>query len=87
MDILLEIVRSTVYIIIVVLQTAMFLRAIMSWFPFGEGKLSDFLYALTEPMIFPVRFLFNKMNWNTALPIDIPFFITFVLLSFLTMFL
>ena len=87
MDILLEIVRSTVYIIIVVLQTAMFLRAIMSWFPFGEGKLSDFLYALTEPMIFPVRFLFDKMNWNTGLPIDIPFFITFVLLYFLTMFL
>ena len=87
MDILLEIVRSTVYIIVVVLQTAMFLRAIMSWFPFGEGKIADFLYALTEPLIFPVRFLFNKMNWNTGLPIAIPFFITFVLLSFLTMFL
>lgn len=87
MDILLEIVRNTVYIIIVVLQSAMFLRAIMSWFPFGEGKLSDFLYALTEPVIFPVRFLFDKMNWNPALPIDIPFFITFLLLSALTMFL
>ena len=87
MDILLEIVRNTVYIIIVVLQSAMFLRAIMSWFPFGEGKLSDFLYALTEPVIFPVRFLFDKMNWSPALPIDIPFFITFLLLSALTMFL
>ena len=87
MDILLEVVRSTAYILITVLQAAMFVRAIMSWFPFGEGKFVTFLYAITEPVIFPVRLLFEKMNWGVGLPIDIPFFITFLLLSFLTMFL
>ena len=87
MDILIEVARSTVYILVTVLQTAMFIRAIMSWFPFGEGRFSAFLYAITEPVIYPIRFLFDKMNWGTALPIDIPFFITFILLSFVTMFL
>lgn len=85
MDILLEILRGTVSLVITVLDSAMFVRAIMSWLPFGEGKFSDFLYALTEPLILPVRLLFNKMGWNTDLPIDIPFFITFLLLSSLSM--
>ena len=87
MDILIEVARSTVYILVSVLQAAMFVRAIMSWFPFGEGKFANFLYALTEPIILPVRILFEKMNWGTDLPIDIPFFVTFLLLSFLSMFL
>ena len=73
MDILIEIVRSTVYILVSVLQTAMFIRAITSWFPMGEGKFINFLYALTEPVVFPVRVLFDKMGWGSELPIDIPF--------------
>ena len=87
MDILIEVARSTAYILITVIQAAMFVRAIMSWFPFGEGKFSAFLYALTEPIIYPIRALFDKMNWGVGLPIDIPFFITFLLLSFISMFL
>ena len=87
MDILIEVTRSTAYILISVIQTAMFVRAIMSWFPFGEGKFSAFLYAITEPIIYPIRALFEKMNWGVGLPIDIPFFITFILLSFISMFL
>ena len=87
MDILIEVARSTVYILISVIQAAMFVRAIMSWFPFGEGKFSTFLYAITEPIIYPVRALFEKMNWGVGLPIDIPFFVTFILLSFISMFL
>lgn len=87
LDILIEVARNTVYILVSVLQTAMFIRAIMSWFPLGEGKFSAFLYAITEPVIYPIRLLFDKMNWGSGLPIDIPFFVTFLLLSFLTMFL
>ena len=87
MDILIEVARSTAYILISVIQAAMFVRAIMSWFPFGEGKFSAFLYAITEPIIYPVRALFEKMNWGVGLPIDIPFFVTFILLSFVSMFL
>lgn len=87
MDILVEVVRTTADILISVIQTAMFVRAIMSWFPIGEGRFSTFLYAITEPVIYPVRALFEKMNWGVGLPIDIPFFVTFLLLSMLSMFL
>ena len=87
MDNLLEVLRGTAYLLIYLLHTAMFIRAILSWFPVGEGKFSSFLYALTEPVIFPVRVLFDKLGIGTSLPLDIPFFVTFLLLSFISMFL
>ena len=87
MDILLEVLRGTAYLLIYVLHTAMFVRAILSWFPIGQGKLAEFLYAVTEPVIYPVRVLFEKLNIGVGLPIDIPFFVTFLLLSLISMFL
>ena len=87
MIIFLEVLRGTAYLLITVLHTAMFIRAILSWFPMAEGRFSQFLYALTEPVIYPVRVLFDKLNIGTGLPIDIPFFVTFLLLSFISMFL
>ena len=66
----------------------MFIRAILSWFPSSDdSKFSRFLYVLTEPVIYPVRALFDKLDIGTSLPIDVPFFVTFLLLSFLSMFL
>lgn len=56
-----------------VLQLAMLLRAIMSWFVEGDGKFTRFLYVLTEPVIIPIRKLFHKMNWFQDSPIDISF--------------
>ena len=87
MDILLEVLRGTAYLLIYVLHTAMFVRAILSWFPIGQGKFAEFLYAVTEPVIYPVRVLFEKLNIGVGLPIDIPFFVTFLLLSVISMFL
>ena len=86
MDILVEIVRSTLSLLIIVLESAMFVRAIMSWFPIDDNKFTDFLYAITEPLILPIRILFEKLNIGTELPIDIPFLVTFVLLSLVGMF-
>jgi YggT family protein len=84
-DILLEVARGTLALIISVLQIAMCVRAVMSWFPMDENKFLDFLYAITEPLILPVRMLFDKMNVAVGFPIDIPFFVTFLLLSLLGM--
>ena len=81
MHIFLEVIRGTARVIISMLQLAMFARAILSWFPMEEGKISSFLHALTEPVILPVRALFHKMGWGENLPIDIPFFVTFIILS------
>ena len=85
MDNLFEVLRGTAYLLIYLLHTAMFIRAIMSWFPMAEGKFSDFLFALTEPVIYPVRVVFDKLGIGSSLPLDIPFFVTFLLLSFISM--
>ena len=57
-----------------ILSLAMFIRAILSWFIMdGEGKLMRFLYVLTEPVVYPFRKLFFKLNWFQGTPVDVSF--------------
>ena len=66
------------------LQILMFGRAIFSWFPqFRDSVVSNFLVAMTEPVIMPARLLLGKLEFVRRTPIDIPFFATFILLSFI----
>jgi len=82
MDLFLFVLKYTVSTLIDVLLIAMFIRAITSWFdPMREGKLSMFLIMLTEPVIFPIRALCDKMHWFENIPLDIPFLLTVLLLS------
>lgn len=68
-----------------VLQLAMFARAILSWIPgAGENKLGDFLYALTEPFIMPIRAILDRIPLFHGFPLDMSFFFTFILLSILS---
>ena len=69
-----------------VLQAAMFVRAIMSWIPgLDENKFGDFLYAVTEPFIVPVRALLERLPFFQGLPFDMSFLFTYLLLSLLSM--
>jgi len=82
MDLFLFVMKYTVTTIIDVLLFAMLIRAITSWFdPMREGKLSAVLLVITEPVIFPIRALCERMNWFESIPLDIPFLITVLLLS------
>ncbi len=79
---------QSVGLLIDILMFLMFLRAILSWIPdASNGAVGTFLFTVTEWVITPVRAAFDKMNINTALPIDIPFFVTFIALSILGTFL
>lgn len=82
-DIIIYFIKQFVNVIITVLHVAMFVRAILSWFvdPMNEGKFSSFLYMLTEPVIAPVRALCAKMHWFEGMPLDVPFLITWLLLT------
>ena len=73
--------QNTVVLILSVFQLAMLIRAIMSWFPGDSNKFEIFLYAITEPLILPVRKLFARLNGFQELPIDVSFFVTYLLLS------
>lgn len=85
---LLYVVKATVRYLVIALQFLMFARAIMSWLPIDEDNpIENFLYAVTEPFIAPVRAVIERFGWFEGMPIDMSFFITFILLSILEMFL
>ena len=85
---LLYIVAATVRFLIAAIQFLLLARAIISWLPFEEDHpIVSFLYAVTEPVIMPVRAVINRLGLFEGLPIDMSFLITFMLLSVLEMFL
>lgn len=66
-----------------ILQFMMFARAIFSWFPQMQGSgIAEFLYMATEPIIMPLRTLFNRIPSVRMMPIDLAFFCTFIVLEF-----
>lgn len=80
----LAVLRYTVSLFLEVLQFMMLARAVFSWFPnLSDSALGDFLFTVTEWVITPVRMLFDKMGWGMNMMIDIPFFVSFILLSVL----
>lgn len=87
MNILIYIVVSVAYILIIVEQLCMFLRAILSWFiPDGDNVLLNFLYYFTEPVIAPVRLLLRRLfPALDEFPIDIAFSVTLILLLIIEM--
>ena len=78
------VVADVVLLLLSAVQLAMLIRAILSWFPMDSNKFLDFLYAITEPFIVPIRMLFQKMNWFQNLPIDISFMVAYLLLSLIS---
>lgn len=54
---------------------AMLARSVMSLFMADEDNIFYVLvYTVTEPFVFPLRALFERMNWFQNMPIDISFF-------------
>ena len=75
-------VTQFAYYLIVAIQFCMFVRAILSWvMPDEDSALLRFLYAVTEPVIFPVRALLDRFPGLRGFPFDLSFMITFILLS------
>ena len=87
MDVFFELVKLTLYVLVSAMLFAMTARAILSWFPIGENKISGFLYVLTEPLIIPIRLLFKKMNWFADFPLDMAFYFATLVLVLLSVFL
>ena len=86
MYIFFEVIRGIVVVALTIVQFAMLVRAVMSWF-MAEGRFVNFLYAVTEPFIQPIRAFMVKMNWLQGSPIDFSFMITYLLISIITVFL
>lgn len=84
MEIIVEMVKSVADGILMVLQIAMLVRAVMSWFPIGDNIISDIAYAITEPVIIPVRNIMDRFESVRNFPIDISFFVTFMIITMLS---
>jgi len=76
----LQIIANVAVISLTVIQFAMLARAILSWLPIDSNRFTDFLYGLTEPLIYPIRKLFEKLNWFQETPIDVAFTVTYLLI-------
>lgn len=75
------VIKTVVVLLLSAVQLAMLARAVLSWFPMQENRITDILYSLTEPFIAPVRHLFYKMNWFQRLPLDMSFLVSYLLIS------
>ena len=88
MAIFIYIVCQAVHCFLTALQFAMIIRAVLCWFvPGGDNPVMNFLISVTEPVIFPVRALLDRFESLRRFPIDISFFVTFILLSIIQSFL
>lgn len=87
MYILIELIRCFAVGALMLIQTAMLIRAILSWFMLDGNRFVDFLHAVTEPFVYPIRRLLQKMNWLQGTPIDFSFMLTYLIISVLTIFL
>ena len=81
MVILINVLISTLSLLIDGITILMFIRAIFSWFPTeSPGKLQLVIHHMTEPVIAPVRKFLWRMGWFQGLPIDMSFMVTYLLL-------
>ena len=83
---ILYILMKTVSLLLSAMQLLMMLRAVISWLPVDEdSNVVNFLYAMTEPVIMPVRMLLERFEALNELPIDISFIVAFMILSIVQM--
>lgn len=77
----LYLLSNVISFFIVGLQLMMFIRAILSWIvPDDDNPLLNFVTAVTEPVIFPIRMLLERFEFFAEMPIDVSFYVAFLLL-------
>ncbi|MBQ8357018.1 MAG: YggT family protein [Clostridia bacterium] len=73
---------GTAQALLFALELCMLVRAILSWFPLQEDNpILLFVAMVTEPIVAPIRALFERMGWFRNIPIDVSFFVAYILLS------
>jgi YggT family protein len=82
MDLFIKIVATSAEALLFTLEICMLIRAVLSWFPIREDNpFLLFVTMVTEPIVAPIRALFEKMGWFQKIPIDISFFVAYLLLT------
>ncbi len=65
-------------------ELALFIRAVLSWIPsLDRSRFGDIVYAITEPILAPIRALLDRFSWAQNSPIDLSFLAAVILLMLL----
>ena len=82
-------VCTTIRLLVSFMETALVVRAVLSWLPMDQDALVPrLLFALTEPVIMPVRMLLSRFGiGGEDSPIDFSPMITMILLMIIGVFL
>ena len=84
MRIALLLIANTAQALLLCIEICMLVRAVLSWFPIKEDHpLVLFVHMVTEPIVSPIRRLFDRFGWFRNSPIDISFLVAVLLLSLL----
>lgn len=82
MDLFIKIMATSVEALLFTLEICMLIRAVLSWLPIKDDNVFLlFVMMVTEPIVAPVRALFEKMGWFQNIPIDVSFFVAYLLLT------
>lgn len=82
MDYILYAVKMTVCVMLDAVLLAMLVRAILSFVGVDpDGPVYTFLCVLTEPFIVPIRYLFDIFGLFRNLPVDLSFFVSYLILN------
>lgn len=86
MELVLGLLKTFVSGIFLVLEIAMLVRALLSWFPdFGGGAIETLVYTITEPVIMPVRSILDRFDSLRNFPFDLSFLVTLFIIGILEM--
>lgn len=72
---------TTTNLLLSVVQTAILVHVIMSWFdPEGSSLISRFTYYIAEPFVIPVRAVLKPLQEHYGSPLDFSYVITSMIL-------
>ena len=73
---------NTAMALLSAVELCMLVRAVLSWFPIrDDNPILRFVCMVTEPVIAPIRALFDRFGWFRDFPIDVSFFVSFLLVN------
>lgn len=76
------ILSSTVAVFITALSYMILARVLLQFFGTDESKMYQFCYAVTEPVVSPVRDALSHFEYLEDIPVDFSYLATFMLLTF-----
>lgn len=79
---LINIIRGFLGALLRVYELLFIVRALLSWFPGANtGGIGEFLYAVTEPILAPIRQVLWKIPFLQGIPIDFSVLVAYILID------